>query len=724
MRKPLTGAELNELVAGMNQLSRNLWWCWNQEAQELFYQLSPRGWQNLYHNAVAVLREVSEYELRVHLQEPGFADKVRAVLREFENYLADQNTWCHKHAARLHQNPVAYFSAEFGFHESLPISAGGLGILAGDHAKSASDLGLGFVGIGLFYREGYFQQAIDSNNWQTEFYNPVDPLNVPLEPLLNADGQRLVCSVEIGMHAIDFQVWRVNVGRVPVYLLDTNLPQNEQHFRDLTTRVYGGDSTTRIMQEILLGVGGVRLLRILGVEPSTFHMNEGHAAFLTLELIREKMAGGKTFIEAQALTKQECLFTTHTPVEAGPDRFSPDLMNYAMQRYLGQLPMKFPELVALGRVHPNNLQEPFCMTVLALKLSRAANGVSELHGQVSREMWQSLFPGTTVENVPIGHITNGIHLLGWMKGSVRQFWRKKLTDSSNGEAKLFREKFGADWSSAFNHAEFWEKMTDPSFVSDEEFWSLRYKLRRELIEFARRKLLLQNQRLSQGDFIRFDQLLNPDALTIGFARRFATYKRAPLVFQQFENIVKLVRDKQRPVQFIFAGKAHPRDNDGKRFIQQIIHLSKHSELASHVVFLENYDIHIARQMVAGCDIWLNNPRRPLEASGTSGMKASCHGCLGFSILDGWWREGYDGQNGFGISGDSHPDNVEEQDRVDSASLYQNLTEQVVPMFFNRDGQGIPREWIKRIRHSMATLVPQFTTDRMVKDYTNKYYLTK
>jgi starch phosphorylase len=724
MRKPLTGAELNELVAGLNKLSRNLWWCWNQEAQELFYQLSPRGWQNLYHNAVAVLREVSEYELRVHLQEPGFADKVRAVLHEFEHYLADQNTWCHKHAAKLHKNPVAYFSAEFGFHESLPIAAGGLGILAGDHAKSASDLGLGFVGIGLFYREGYFQQAIDSNNWQTEFYNPVDPLNVPLEPLLNADGQRLVCSVEIGMNAIDFQVWRVNVGRVPVYLLDTNLPQNEQHFRDLTTRVYGGDSTTRIMQEILLGVGGVRLLRSLGVEPSTFHMNEGHAAFLTLELIREKMAAGKNFSQAQALTKQECLFTTHTPVEAGHDRFSPDLMSYAMQRYLGQLKVKFPELVALGRVNPENAQELFCMTVLALKLSRAANGVSELHGQVSREMWQSLYPGTTVENVPIGHITNGIHLLGWMKGSVRQFWRKKITEDNNGEAKLFREKFGANWSAAINNAEFWEKMTDPSFVSDEELWALRYKLRRELIEFARRKLLLQNQRLSQGDFIRFDHLLNPDALTIGFARRFATYKRAPLVFQQFDNILKLVRDKQRPVQFMFAGKAHPRDNDGKRFIQQIIHLSKHSELVGNVVFLENYDIHIARQMVSGCDIWLNNPRRPLEASGTSGMKASCHGCLGFSILDGWWREGYDGKNGFGISGDSHPDNVEEQDRLDSASLYQNLTEQVVPMFFNRDAQGIPREWIKRIRRSMATLVPQFTTDRMVKDYTTKYYLTK
>ncbi|HEY4952992.1 MAG TPA: alpha-glucan family phosphorylase [Verrucomicrobiae bacterium] len=723
-RKPLTALELNELVAGLNKMSRNLWWCWDQEAQDVFQELSPRGWQNLFHNAVAILREVSEYELRVRLQDADFADRVRAVLRDFASYLDDKKTWCHQHAPKLHQNPVAYFSAEFGFHESLPISAGGLGILAGDHAKSASDLGLGFTGISLFYREGYFQQSIDNNNWQTEFYNPVDPANVPLEPVLNTAGARLICNVEIGMNSVAFQAWRVNVGRVPVYLLDTNLPENEQLFRDLTLRVYGGDSTTRIMQEILLGIGGVRLLRALGVEPSTFHMNEGHAAFLTLELIREKMAGGKKFSDALTETKTQCIFTTHTPVEAGHDRFSPDLMNYAMQRYCAQLAVPFADILSLGRVNPKNAQETFCMTVLALKVSRAANGVSELHGDISRHMWQPLYPGTPVEKVPIGHITNGIHLLGWMKGTVRQFWRKKLTDGGNGPVKMWHEKFGHDWAAAVHSQEFWEKMADPAFVADEELWALRYKLRRELIEFARRRLLLQNQKLSQGDFIRFDHLLNPDALTIGFARRFATYKRAPLIFQQFENIVKLAHDKQRPIQFIFAGKAHPRDDEGKRFIQQIIHFSKHSELVGNLIFIENYDIHVARQMVSGCDIWLNNPRRPLEASGTSGMKASCHGCMNMSILDGWWREGYDGTNGFGIGGDSQPDNVGEQDSVDSANLYQTLTEQVIPLFYERDVHGIPRQWIQRIRRAMVTLVPQFTTDRMVKEYTQKYYTTK
>ena len=723
-RKPLTIVELNELVTELHKLSRNLWWSWDQEAQDLFQELSPRGWQNLYHNAAAILREVSDYELRMRLQDAGFEQRARGVLHDFKAYLGDQNTWGHKNAPRLFQNPVAYFSAEFGFHESLPISAGGLGILAGDHAKSASDLGLGFVGVGLFYREGYFQQTIDANNWQTEYYSLIDPQNAPLEPVLGPDGQTLVLEVEIDMNRVFFKAWRVNVGRVPVYLLDANLPKNAQHFCDLTARVYGGDSTMRVMQEILLGIGGVRLLRKLGLQPSVFHMNEGHAAFLTLELIREKMAAGRSQADAQAATRAQCIFTTHTPVEAGHDRFSQGLMDYAFQLYRQQLPIPFPELLGLGRVNPQNLEEPFCMTVLALKVSRSANGVSELHGQVSRHMWQGLYPGKPQDQVPIGHITNGIHVLGWMKGTVRQFWRKRLTDGSDGACKMWHEKYGDDWASAINHAEFWEQMADPAFVADEELWALRYKLRREMIEFVRRRLLIQSQRSAQSDYIHFDHLLNPDALTIGFARRFATYKRAPLIFQQFENIVKLAHDKQRPVQFIFAGKAHPRDDEGKRFIQQIIHLSKHSELVDSLVFVENYDIHVARQMVSGCDIWLNNPRRPLEASGTSGMKACCNGCLNFSILDGWWREGYDGTNGFAIGEDSQPDSVEEQDRLDSANLYRTLTEQIVPMFFKRDDQGIPREWIQRIRRSMLTLVPVFSTDRMVKDYTRKYYLAK
>ncbi|MGD0261993.1 MAG: alpha-glucan family phosphorylase [Verrucomicrobiota bacterium] len=721
--KPLTSKELTELTAGLNKLARNLWWTWDQGAQEIFQELSPRAWQNLYHNAVAILHEVSEPELRVRLEEPDFLVNVRKVLGAFNAYMEEKPTWGQLHAASLQRNPAAYFSAEFGFHETLPIAAGGLGILAGDHAKSASDSGVGFVGISLFYREGYFQQAIDSHNWQTEYYTLLDPKNLPIEPILNKKGEPLVCQVEIGMNEVAFQAWRVNVGRVSVLLLDANRPENEQRFRDLTLRVYGGDSTTRIMQEVLLGIGGVRLLRALGVQPSVFHMNEGHAAFLTLELLREKMAAGKSYPEALDQTKVECIFTTHTPVGAGHDRFSPDLMDYALHRFRTQIAAPFGELMKLGRVNPQNHHEPFCMTVLALKLSRAANAVSELHGRMSREMWQCLYPGRPVEQVPIGHITNGIHLLGWMKGTVRRFWRRKLNGDSPPRVATGAPATSFDWDTYINSTAFWQRMADPNFISDEELWALRYKLRRELIEFTRRRLLIQRQH-AQGDFIAFDHLLNPDALTIGFGRRFATYKRALLIFQKLDEIVRLTRDATRPIQFIFAGKAHPRDDEGKHYIQHIIHLSKYSDLQGHLVFIENYDVHIARQMISGCDVWLNTPRRPLEACGTSGMKAGCAGCLNLSILDGWWREGYDGTNGFAIGEDAHVNSVEEQDRSDCANLYKVLTQEVIPLFYERDAKGIPRQWIHRIRRAMVTLVPQFTTRRMVREYTERYYLVK
>ncbi len=732
-KQPLSTAEVTELVTGLKRLARNLWWTWNQDAQDVFQELSPRGWQNLYHNAVAILHEVSEYELRVRLQDPGFAERVRHVLSDFAAYLAETDTWARQNAPAILVNPVAYFSAEFGFHETLPIAAGGLGILAGDHAKSASDLGLSFVGVSLFYREGYFQQAFDANNWQTEYYNLLNPENLPLEPVLNPakPSEQLVCTVDVGMAQLAFQAWRANVGRVPVYLLDANRPENEQHLRDLTLRVYGGDTTTRIMQEVLLGIGGVRLLRALGLQPSVFHMNEGHAAFLTLELIREKMAAGRKFPEALAETKAQCVFTTHTPVEAGHDRFSPELMDYALHRFRNQVPVHFSELLGLGRVNPARADESFCMTVLALKCSRTANGVSELHGRVSRSMWHCLWPNLPVDQVPIGHITNGVHLRGWMKGTVRRFWRHKLgsegevsPSATNAFARFWRMRPVPDWTGQVNSPDFWKQMANPDFISDEELWALRYRLRRELLEFARRRLLLQHHSVTHGDFIRFDQLLNPDALTIGFARRFATYKRAPLIFQQFDKIVRLARDKARPVQFVFAGKAHPRDDDGKRYIQYIIHLSKYSDLQGHLIFIENYDVHVARQMVSGCDVWLNTPRRPLEASGTSGMKAGFHGTLNLSILDGWWREGYDGTNGFAIGQDSHPSSVEEQDRVDSANLYKVLTEEVVPCFYDRDAQGIPRRWIQKIRRALTTLVPQYNTWRMVQEYAQKYYLAK
>jgi starch phosphorylase len=461
------------------------------------------------------------------------------------------------------------------------------------------------------------------------------------------------------------------------------------------------------MQEMLLGMGGVRLLRSLGIEPSVFHMNEGHVAFLTLELIRENLAHGMPFAEALADTRRQCIFTTHTPVEAGHDRFRPDLVRYALHALLPQVAPSFSDLMSLGRVDPEDENEPFCMTVLALKASRAANAVSQLHGSVTRRMWHALYPGKSVEDVPIGHITNGVHPLGWMKGPVRSFWQRRL---------------GPRWEENINSAAYWKRLLDPGFITDEELWALRYRLRRALIEFARRRLEVQGQRLAKVDYIAFDRILDPDALTIGFARRFATYKRAPLVFQDLDRILGLVQDPERPIQFIFAGKAHPMDDEGKRNLQQIIQLGRGSALRSRLVFIENYDVHVARQMVSGCDVWLNNPRRPFEASGTSGMKVSCNGGLNLSILDGWWREAYDGTNGFAIGTDECPASVEEQDRIDSENLYRALEEEVIPCFYDRDESGIPRAWIGRIRRAMATLVPAFNTWRMVREYTQRYYL--
>jgi len=697
--------ETAELLAKLEHLARNLWWTWNQECQEIFQELSPRGWQDLYHNAVAVLQDISEYELRTRLRDPVLARKVRGVLSDFETYMDQKDTWAFRNAPALVENPVAYFTAEYGFHETLPIAAGGLGILSGDYARSSSDLGINLVGISLFYREGYFQQAINSDNWQTEYFLPLRPDLLPLEPVLNAEGKRYLGEVEINLSQVYFQAWKVNVGRCPVYLLDSNRPENESLYRDLTLHVYGGDSSTRIMQEMLLGLGGMRLLRDLGIQPSLYHMNEGHVAFLVLELIRQEMALGCSFEEALSRTRRQCVFTTHTPVEAGHDRFSPGLMKYAFQRFQPQITSSFEELLSLGRIDTENQAEPFCMTVLALKTSRSANAVSELHGKVSRKMWQPLFPEKSEDEVPIGHITNGIHLVGWMKGPVRSFWRNKL---------------GSNWDKEINEPAFWQRILDWEFVSDAEIWALRYRLRRALIEFTRRRFMMK--RASLGDPHLFTRVLDPDALTIGFARRFAAYKRAPLIFDDYEAIVKLVKDLNRPIQFIFSGKAHPADDEGKRHIQKIIHLSHYSELRGHLVFLENYDVHIARQMISGCDVWLNTPRRPMEASGTSGQKIISNGGLNLSILDGWWREAYDGTNGFAIGEDSHPDSIEEQDRVDNANLCKVLSEEVIPCFYDRNDRGIPRRWIEKIRHSMATLLPKFTTWRMAQEYVQKYYL--
>ncbi len=697
-------ADHASLSQRLHILARNLWWTWNPEAQAIFENLSPQVWERSNHNAVEVLREVSPIELQARLHNREFMAKVRIALEEFEEYLKQQKTWASQHAPGL-KNPVAYFSAEFGLHESLPIYSGGLGVLSGDHTKSASDLGIPFVGIGLFYRNGYFRQQIGPDGWQHEQYPLWSPEHLPLELVTLEEGGRLLNSVDIGQRTVYFQAWRLHVGRTAVYLLDTHVPENESHLQGLTGSVYGGNIETRIGQEAILGIGGVRLLHSLGVEPSSYHMNEGHSAFLVLELLRIELAAGKQLPEAEKRVRNLCLFTTHTPVPAGHDRFTPDLMESTLGKFRGSSGISHEQMMGYGRVNPQDAQEPFTMTVLALKMSRAANGVSELHSQVSREMWQHLYPSLPVNDVPIGAITNGVHTPGWATARAHEFWNKRL---------------GYDWTNKLMEPEFWNKMESNGLSSDEELWALRYTLRRELVEFARYRLKEQYTRFG-GDQPDVNAILSPDALTICFARRFATYKRAPLIFRNMDAILPLLNNPARPLQLIFSGKAHPMDNEGKKFIQKIAEITRHPDCFGKVVFLENYDMSIGRTLVAGADVWLNNPRRPLEASGTSGMKVLIHGGLNLSVMDGWWREGFNGQNGWAIGDDTSAADMEKQDQADFDNLLRTLKESVIPEFFDRDAHGIPRAWISRIRRAMKTLIPVYNTDRMVAQYVKKYY---
>jgi starch phosphorylase len=693
------------LAKRLRGLAYNLWWTWNPDAQQIFQELSPLVWKRANHNAVEVMREISARELDARLRDHEFARRVHNVLEEFETYLAERSTWAKRHASKL-KNPVAYFSAEFGLHESLPIYSGGLGILSGDHTKSASDLGIPFIGIGLFYRQGYFRQHLNADGRQEETYPTSDPEHLPLELLLQPEGGRLLNSVEIGHSTVYFQTWSLHVGRVTLYLLDTNLPENDQHFQGLTATVYGGNIDTRIGQEIVLGIGGVRLLRSLGITPSVYHMNEGHSAFLVLELLQEELLGGKALDVAEQSVRSKCVFTTHTPVPAGHDRFTSELMAFSLGKFWSRAGLSHESLMSYGRVHSSDANEMFTMTVLALKMSRASNGVSELHGKVSREMWKDLFPGKNVDRVPIGHITNGIHTPGWATSHAHDFWNKRL---------------GFDWTDKLMEPKFWRKIGDNELATDEELWALRYVLRRDLVEFVRRRQIERLYYPGSGVASGVSKLLSPDALTIGFARRFATYKRAPLIFRHLEEAAPLFNDPHRPVQIIFAGKAHPRDNDGKRFIQQIVEMTRNAQMAGRIAFIEDYDINVARHLISGADVWLNNPRRPLEASGTSGMKVTVHGGLNLSIMDGWWREGFNGENGWSIGDDRTEADIAAQDEHDFRSLVDALSTRVIPEFFDRDEHGIPRLWLKRVRHAMQTLLSQFSSDRMVAEYVQKYY---
>ncbi len=688
-----------EILRRLDTLSRNLWWSWNPRAQAIFEEFSPLTWESMNHNPIAVRAQINDVELMARLGDKEFKARLLGVLEEFETYMALQ--------PKKKQNPVAYFCAEFGIHESLPFYSGGLGVLAGDHVKSASDLDLPFVGIGLFYKQGYFQQHVDSTGSQQESYPTTDPSLVPVDLVRDRTGKPLICSVTIGTGNVHFQGWRINVGRCQVFLLDTDIAVNEEHYRGLTALAYGGDINTRIRQEIVLGIGGVRFLRAMGISPAVFHMNEGHAAFLTLELMREQIAKGHSKNTAEKNVRAQCVFTTHTPVAAGHDRFPSDLIAFTLKPFAERMKLSLEALMEYGQTPTMKGQPEFIMTVLGLKLSRAANGVSLKHGEISQLMWADLFPGASPRKVPIGYITNGVHIPTWTPRTTWIFW-----DRHDSHA----------WTSHLDDPEFWARISDPSFISDEEIWALRYELRRQMIEFVRSQAAMGHTIGGASGAEALQHLFSFDALTIGYARRFAPYKRAPLIFYDLLKAQEIFDDPGRPVQIIFAGKAHPRDTEGKEFLRKVVDMTHQHPFFGKVIFLENYDINIARHLTSGCDVWLNTPRRPLEASGTSGEKGAINGVLHLSILDGWWNEAYNGKNGWAIGGKLE-DNLspEEVDRRDAESLYDVLTEKVIPLFYNRDKNGVPRKWIATIRNSIHSIIPVYNTHRMVSEYTRKYY---
>ncbi|QEH32894.1 Maltodextrin phosphorylase [Aquisphaera giovannonii] len=695
------------IVDKLRELARNLWWVWQPNVIALFRELDPTLWREVDHNPVEFLKRLPPEQLERRSAEMALDSRIDYAFRRQAEYLKDTKSWGAINASILRARPVAYFSMEFGLHESLPIYSGGLGVLAGDHLKSSSDLGIPLIGIGILYAQGYFRQSLDKDGWQQESYLNSDLDLLPIEAVTGPDGQPLKISVESASGVLHARIWRVEVGRTTLLLLDSNLPENSESDRALTARLYGGDARVRIRQELLLGVGGVRALKALGITPAVLHLNEGHSAFATLELIRETMEyTGLPFGEVMHDVANMTVFTTHTPVAAGHDRFPAGLVEENLGKVREGLHLSFDDFMGLGRVNTHDHNELFCMTVLALKLSRHANGVSSLHGVVSRRMWKPLFPGVAEENIPIGHITNGVHVETWVAPQM---------------TLLLDRHMGVGWSVRQRYPETWEGIDT---VDDAELWETQQVLKARLINFVRSRLVAQARRRGEPESAQRQAMeaLDLNALTIGFARRFATYKRAGLVLQDAERLGEMIEAAGRPIQFVFAGKAHPEDRFGKELIQGIARITRQGKFAGKIVFVEDYDMNVARSLVQGVDVWLNNPRRPQEASGTSGQKAVLNGALNFSVLDGWWAEGYDGTNGFAIgSGWTHAE-PSIQDRRDYESLIETLANQVVPLYYDRDTTGLPRGWIARQKNAFRTMAWRFNADRMVMDYAQRCYL--
>ncbi|QMS89236.1 alpha-glucan family phosphorylase [Nostoc edaphicum CCNP1411] len=691
----------------LRRLAYNLHWDWNVDTKDLFRRLDSDLWESSHHNPVLMLGTISQSRLLEVVEDEGFLAQMDRADRQLDDYLQER-TWYQKQREQKPKECYAYFSAEFGLVDCLPVYSGGLGVLAGDHLKSASDLGLPLVGVGLLYQQGYFAQYLNADGWQQERYLLNDFYNMPLHLERNADGSELRIAVDYPGRKVYARVWRVQVGTVPLYLLDTNIEPNNTYDHDITDQLYGGDIDMRIHQEIMLGIGGVQMLKALGLKVTAYHMNEGHAAFSALERIRLLIQEeGLNYVQARQVVASSNIFTTHTPVPAGIDLFAPDKMLHYLGYYAEIFGLPKEQFLGLGRENTGDLSGPFSMAVLALKMATFSNGVAQLHGVVSRQMFQGLWQNVPVEEVPIAAITNGVHARSCVAKSTQELYDRYL---------------GPNWSSAPPDSPLWDRM---EAIPDEELWRNHERCRLDMVLYVREHLVkhLTDRGASASEIIQAQEVLDPYAFTIGFARRFATYKRATLWMRDLDRIKRLLlANKDRKVQFVIAGKAHPKDIPGKELIRDINHFIREQNLEKQVVFVPNYDIHISRLMVAGCDIWLNTPRRPREASGTSGMKAAMNGLPNLSVLDGWWDEADYVRTGWAIGHGENYDDPNYQDEVEANALYELLEKEVVPLFYeHRDSDGLPRPWVAKMKDAIRLNCPFFNTARMVGEYAQRAY---
>ncbi|RMH64813.1 MAG: alpha-glucan family phosphorylase [Calditrichaeota bacterium] len=696
---------LPEKLKKLEELAYNLWFSWNPDARDLFRDINRAMWRTKTRNPVAVLQSASAERLEELANDTNYVKKLEHVYTRFSRYMASGNTLFNQNYPNLTGQLVAYFSAEYGIHESLPNYAGGLGVLAGDHCKTASDLGLPFVAVGLMYKHAYFDQYINEKGEQIEEYKELNLDELPIRLVKDDNDKPVLVSVPILDREVFIKIWRVAVGRINLYLLDTNVESNTEEDKNIIHSLYGGSRDTRIQQEIILGIGGIRALRKMGLNPTMFHMNEGHSAFLGLERLYELINDGMDFKPALQFVRSTTLFTTHTPIPAGNEAFEFEMMERYFKDFWPQLDMSDDYFFDLGRNVNIHQHENFSLTILALNLSYMANGVSKLHAQVSRRMWQKVFPAIPTEEVPIGHVTNGIHTESWLHREM---------------IAMFNKYMGPDWREYIQEEDFWLKIFE---VPDEEFWNSMQKMKKDMTDRLRRRYTAQLERY-QGDhgFPGPDEILDEHTLTIGFARRFAPYKRATLIFRDRERIKKILNHADKPLQILFSGKAHPQNDAGKELIREINAIAREDGLRGKIVFIENYSINTSRPLVSGVDVWLNNPRRPLEASGTSGQKVPINGGINFSVLDGWWPEGYNGKNGWTIGREVEYSNHLQQDYEDSEQMYETLEKEIIPLFYKRDKNGIPREWVKMAKESLRSTITKFSTHTMLWNYITKYYV--